>query len=606
MQPTHVRKRDGRLVAFDLGKLSRSIKAALTAANDAGAVYSDDIAYAIAMHLGRSFPDHPPRTGDISAAVAKALEKAYSHRASAVYLDYRVAREEQRSKCQVVKPLQISLLDADSSVNVMSGHEQNSQPWNRVHIIRALEQEAHVPHNVAETIAQSVENRILSSGLSVVTTTLIRALTDSELLAHGYANALRQRSSVTIPYEHLERALDTPEELGTILGAHVSIPFALSHIYSEDVAMAHRQGLIGIGGLRHPFARHFEHYEPLPEENATDFRRHWAAAARLLSSGLCEELICDFSPEFLKRQPRERLFEIHDTASVLPGPVTLALPLSTLDEINPTFTDENITWLFCGEWDSIQDFPQKLQAIANRGCKVAWSRVKPPSIAQIIGINLPQRVYKKQGIEEILLDLRTSLEAAVHAHRQYRLFAQARGRLRISDIAACEIIGLREAVSAFCGESREERFKTATAILQAAREIVSRLAATYYFDMRLTAGLDQKDGRRFSTLDQRLFPELFGFGFLPFGADESEALRHAIPPYQNIKAFAEDSQKTVALLGTLISNHCDGGRFDIPAECLSEQLLEELLVNGFPIRILPQKEREPQQQLDARGQTFLL
>ena len=218
MLPTHVRKRDGRLVSFDIGKLKRSIQAALIAADDPGAEYAEDAAYAIAMHLGKTFPQQPPQTSDVAVTVARALEKGYSARASAIYLDYRVAREEQRSKTTVIKPQQISLLDADSTISVMTGNEQNSRPWNRAFIVRALEQEAHVKHSAAETIAQEVERRVLSSGLSIVTTTLIRALVDSELLSRGYANSLRQRSSVTIPYDELQRRLNEPENLNTKLG----------------------------------------------------------------------------------------------------------------------------------------------------------------------------------------------------------------------------------------------------------------------------------------------------------------------------------------------------------------------------------------------------
>ena len=54
MLPTHVRKRDGRLVTFDIGKLKRSIEAALLAAEVPGSEYAEDAAYAIAMHLGKT------------------------------------------------------------------------------------------------------------------------------------------------------------------------------------------------------------------------------------------------------------------------------------------------------------------------------------------------------------------------------------------------------------------------------------------------------------------------------------------------------------------------------------------------------------------------
>lgn len=607
MLPTHVRKRDGRLVAFDLGKLKRSIRAALEAAEDPGSEYAEDAAYAIAMHLGKTFPQQPPRTSDIAVTVARALEEGYSPRASASYLDYRVARDEQRAKCTVIKPQQISLLDADTTVSVMTGSEQNARPWNRAFIVRALEQEAHVRHSAAETIAQEVENRVLSSGLSVVTTTLIRAIVDSELLAKGYTNSLRQRSSVTVPYEELRKNLNEPEELNLNLGSKISIPYSLSHIYSEDVAMAHRQGLIGIGGLNHPFSRFMERYEMDADQNVSSFRKQWISELKKLENALCDNLICSFRSDFLKKQPRERIMEIYDTASSFEGRIYLTFPAASVAEVAELIRDcevsENVVWQFTGETADIPKTVAAIKEFSARGFDTLWQKNELTPNSQLIGINLPRIVYKYKSasIEQLLLGLQPSLEAAVHACRQYRLFAQANGQLRMSDVPACELIGLREAIASYCGQDKgEEALRVAETIMSAAREILRKLADAYYFEIHLVSGCGTSFGKRFSIIDERLFPEIFGF--LPFHDPEAEALRHNIPPYRLLESAPGDTPEDVKNWVNILNANCDSGLFAVREP--EKELLEELLQQSFGILVKGQSE-ESAPVTENRGQTSL-
>jgi len=606
MLPTHVRKRDGRLVSFDIGKLKRSIQAALIAADDPDAAYAEDAAYAIAMHLGKTFPQQPPQTSDVAVTVARALEKGYSARASAIYLDYRVAREEQRSKTTVIKPQQISLLDADSTISVMTGNEQNSRPWNRAFIVRALEQEAHVKHSAAEAIAQEVEKRVLSSGLSIVTTTLIRALVDSELLSRGYANSLRQRSSVTIPYDELQKRLNEPETLNTKLGSRISLPYSLSHIYSEDVAMAHRQGLIDIGGLRHPYSRHIENFEVKAETS----RRQLITEFKKLENYLCNNLTLNFDSEFLKNCPRERVIETIDLASAFKGTFYFNFPASEAETvanlIRSLEPNGNLIFQFQGEIGEKEKTAEIIIELAKLGHNILWVKNDLTPISQLVAINLPRIVYKNKeaNIEQLLLDLQPSLEAAVHACRQNRLYAQANGQLRMSDIPGCELIGLREAISAFCGQDKgEESFRVASTILNTSREIIHRLSGAYYFDIQLVTGYGRDFGKRFSVLDERLFPEIFGF--LPFHDPDAEALRHNIPPYALLETNPGDSPEEVQNWLKTVNAGCDSGF--LPIAVPDRELLVSLFDYNFGIMLKGENESAAQDErfLENRGQTSL-
>ena len=196
------------------------------------------------------------------------------------------------------------------------------------------------------------------------------------------------------------------------------------------------------------------------------------------------------------------------------------------------------------------------------------------------------------------------MEAAVHACRQYRLFAQANGQLRMSDTPGCEIIGVREAVSTFCGQDDlEEQYRTAETILGASREILHKLSEAYYFDIHLVNGCGCGFGSRFAMIDERLFPEIFGF--LPFRDSDADALRHSIPPYRMLESFTGDRPAEILRWDQILNANCDSGCFPISTADLD--LLTSLFDQGFAIRLAGQR---PQDQFgerfpESRGQTSL-
>ena len=63
--------------------------------------------------------------------------------------------------------------------------------WNRRRIVDALIREAMIDETTAEAISREVEKQIVSSGIGLLTTALIRELVDAKLIERGLEQARR-------------------------------------------------------------------------------------------------------------------------------------------------------------------------------------------------------------------------------------------------------------------------------------------------------------------------------------------------------------------------------------------------------------------------------
>jgi len=197
---SHVRKRDRRLVPFEPEKIIRSIDSAAQSCGHNDDFFSREIADAVVLHLEKKHSLEHPSTNDIASSINIVLISLNHDNVASAIQSFQFERENSRLRCTVWKPSQPSLFNAGFGLQVTVNNGQRTTAWDRTRIIRALEKEARISRKVAENIARTVEQKIMSSDLNRVTTTLIRAITDNELLIRGYASALRQMSSVTVPF----------------------------------------------------------------------------------------------------------------------------------------------------------------------------------------------------------------------------------------------------------------------------------------------------------------------------------------------------------------------------------------------------------------------
>ena len=572
MQLFHVKKRDGRLVTFNIERLTQSIISAAAACDITEDFYARELAEAVALHLSKEFSDKTLKTNNIADAVEKVLKNTKYNEIANAYAAFRFSREKNRSLCTVLKPVQSSLINADDIFQVTSSNGQRSNLWDRSKIVIALEREANIGRNHAEEIARAVEEKLLSSDLTHVTTTLIRALTDNELLTRGYTSALLQSSSVTVPFSDLELILDSKasNDLNKILGKQVTAPYTLSHTYSENVAMAHRRGIINISGLEHPFSTYEKSISILEKDFLLGkLRELWMENISLIIcqkiykikfifeyynslidfSGFLKE-VCDYSNRFLGKGKVTFLFDsenIEDIKNIL-------LNISPVSSLNIGFY--NLP-------EQINKFADAFSEISKYGWTVSWSKSAFKNlISQKISINFPQTVYRarQRDIEGVIEEIYRSLDFTVQARKQFCIFDRKNDEtLPKKHSAAVDIIGLYEAVAILTGTGlfeNNEAMACTRVLLSTIQYGLQQAAEPFRISMFTSIDNSNFCGKRFATIDQSLFPELFGF--LPLQPENIESL---IPPYESILLEKKQIQSSDDFAKEVVGiyNHFDIG-----------------------------------------------
>lgn len=141
-------------------------------------------------------------------------------------------------------------------------------PWNRQRIVDALLRETGVDYPTAEAVSKEVEKQIVASGLTRLTTTLVRELVDARLLERGLEQARKMHATLGFPmfdvrqlllHENKENANvpHGPEGTNLILAEGIKREYALHDVFSQDICDAHIAGdlhLHGLGYIDRPYS----------------------------------------------------------------------------------------------------------------------------------------------------------------------------------------------------------------------------------------------------------------------------------------------------------------------------------------------------------------
>ncbi len=143
-----------------------------------------------------------------------------------------------------------------------------SAPWNRQRIVDALLRETGIDYLTAEAVSKEVEKQIMASGLTRLTTTLVRELVDARLVERGMEQARGMHSTLGFPmfdvrqlllHENKENANvpHGPEGTNLILAEGIKREYALHDVFSQDICDAHIRGdlhLHGLGYIDRPYS----------------------------------------------------------------------------------------------------------------------------------------------------------------------------------------------------------------------------------------------------------------------------------------------------------------------------------------------------------------
>jgi len=259
-----VRKRDGRLVTFDQTKIANAIFKAAQAVGGDDRVLADELASMVTMFLERNFADTAPTIEEIQDTVEKVLIETGHAKTAKAYILYRDKRARIRQALQVRKASRRPDDSTDISLLVKTESQDELHEWDKSKVARALEVEADVAPELAREIASEVERRVMGSGLTRISTSLIRELADNELFERGLTARLKQQAVIGMPRYDLDQIIRTkskenaniaqnnPEAINLAVAEHTLKHYALQEVFSEEVAEAHMLGKLHLHDLGYP------------------------------------------------------------------------------------------------------------------------------------------------------------------------------------------------------------------------------------------------------------------------------------------------------------------------------------------------------------------
>ena len=132
--------------------------------------------------------------------------------------------------------------------------------WNRQKIVDAMVREAFVDRDTAESISLEVEEVILTSSISMVTSPLIRELVDAKLIERGMEHARKMHTRLGVPLYDVEQMImhpnkenanvpHGPEATNLTLAESIKKEYGLINVFSPEVGDAHMHGAIHLHDL---------------------------------------------------------------------------------------------------------------------------------------------------------------------------------------------------------------------------------------------------------------------------------------------------------------------------------------------------------------------
>lgn len=268
-----IRKRDGREAPFETRKIAEAIFKAAQSIGGDDFDRAEGLAAGVAIYLAKTLDGSTPTVDQVHDAVEKVLIEMGHAKTGLAYARYR----DKRSRIRMLRQGDVRVLlaeleeagksraRAESSVtqilNVRTSDDRMTV-WNRDCIVEALVRETGLAHDAATMIAIEVESQIANAQVKTLTAPLIRELVDSKLIEHGLEDYRCKHMRLGVPLYDAERIICAPnhgesEEIhdpamtDLALADHVKREFALSRVYSAEVADAHLRGDLHIHDIGH-------------------------------------------------------------------------------------------------------------------------------------------------------------------------------------------------------------------------------------------------------------------------------------------------------------------------------------------------------------------
>lgn len=262
--PEKVKKRNGRIVEFDVSRIEEAITKAATSIKTECSQVPSILAMQISENIWANFRENTPSIEDIQNEVERVLMTTGNEDIAKAYVLYRNKRAEAREKTKVRKTVKKKRNTTDAQLLVDSDSNTEYYEWDKSQITHTLHDELGISLKESREIAATVEKRIIASGVGHIGTSLIRELINNELFERGKQEALDKQSTYGLSKNDLEDLIfskskensnissNNPEAINFSLSETVLKKYALDNVFSKEVSDAHKNGLVHIHDLGHP------------------------------------------------------------------------------------------------------------------------------------------------------------------------------------------------------------------------------------------------------------------------------------------------------------------------------------------------------------------
>lgn len=244
-------KRDGRRVPFDGSRLAASLCRALEATDRHEPSLAGDLAGVVEASLLTRSARSDVAADEITTLAGEVLLGAGCASAAHAYSVEREARARARSALRIRVPGDQPVVRAIPPADRLTVTE-DPEAWSKGRVIALLRAETDLLPGLAGEVAAGVERTLFASGLSSISTALLREWVDNELSLRGQPPRVGRQQYVALSAHELRAILSSGAaglEAEAQVAARLLRRYALHEVYPEPVSRAHERGLLCLEAL---------------------------------------------------------------------------------------------------------------------------------------------------------------------------------------------------------------------------------------------------------------------------------------------------------------------------------------------------------------------
>lgn len=248
----NIRKRDGKVVPFDAGKIRSAVLKALSATG----MPSDSVAERVAKDAVEALKGvDEPQVEQIQDAVETALMKRGLTAAAKAYILYRDEHARAREALRVRRAAGSRQSVTDKSMMIATRDSVSIGGWDRGALARALASAGLGPTE-ADNVAKQVEDKLIATGLRTVNAALVREMANSVMADLGLDARLKDETVYTVPKDFVDGLMgekvnensnisnNNPEAVAMAISGLVQKQYLFDRVLSDDIAVSHSTGRI--------------------------------------------------------------------------------------------------------------------------------------------------------------------------------------------------------------------------------------------------------------------------------------------------------------------------------------------------------------------------